>query len=63
MILKGNSQIALRSMGTYGEQTALDVLIGASPVALDRVAERLQENGAAKLGDNLISEILTSEAG
>ena len=42
---------------------ALDVLIGASPIALDRVAEGLQEDGAAKFGDDFVPEILTGAPG
>ena len=50
--------ISLRLLGI-----TLDVLICASPVALDRVAEGLQEDGTAKFRDDFVSEILTGAPG
>jgi hypothetical protein len=41
---------------------ALDVGVGAAPIALDRVAETLQKDRPAKLGHDLVRELLTPPA-
>jgi hypothetical protein len=41
----------------------LDVFVSSAAVAFDGVAEGLQEDGATKLGDHFIAEILSFGSG